>query len=293
MMRIIYSLCLLSILFLLTGCGAGRRDDGAARSAGVVKSFDGVPIAFSMAGEGTPVLLLIHGWMCDRTYWSAQVEAFSSNYTVVAIDLGGHGGSGLGRGQWTLTALGEDVKAVAEHLDLKQVVVIGHSMGGPVGLEAARLMPHRIIGVIGVDTFHDADLEYDPKEWKALLDALEEDFQGTCDEFVRAMFHESADPALVEKTSEDMCSGPADVGKALMAWFEHYDLRAALRAVSIPIRAVNADMWPTNVDVNRKYAPGFDVEELKDMGHFPMLERPRIFRKALEKTIQDVLAGRK
>ena len=44
-------------------------------------------------GQGTPALVFVHGWSCDRSYWAGQLEAFSRDFTVVAPDLGGHGES--------------------------------------------------------------------------------------------------------------------------------------------------------------------------------------------------------
>ena len=72
--------------------------------AGNATAADGVPIAFTETGEGSPSLVFIHGWMCDQTYWSEQIAAFSEGHTVVTIDLAGHGDSGMDRVGWPLMA---------------------------------------------------------------------------------------------------------------------------------------------------------------------------------------------
>jgi pimeloyl-ACP methyl ester carboxylesterase len=51
-------------------------------------------------GHGEPALLLVHGWACDENYWHAQLDALKSRYTVVTIDLAGHGASGANRTDW-------------------------------------------------------------------------------------------------------------------------------------------------------------------------------------------------
>ena len=135
---------------------------GQAAGPGVATAPDGVSIAYTVSGEGSPALVFVHGWMCDQTYWTAQAASFSTTHTVVTIDLAGHGESGMEREGWPLIAFGADVEAVVEGLDLDRVILIGHSMGGPVVLEAARLMLERVIGVVGVDTLQDADFKYDP-----------------------------------------------------------------------------------------------------------------------------------
>src|SRR5687767_1979210 len=120
-----------------------------ARTVGTVKAPDGVDIRYEVAGSGEPALVFVHGWSCDRTYWRPQIEHFSKSRRVVTLDLGGHGASSLGRKDWTMEAFAGDVRAVVEGLGLKRVVLVGHSMGGPVSLEAARMMPDRVAAVVG------------------------------------------------------------------------------------------------------------------------------------------------
>ncbi|MCP4993401.1 MAG: alpha/beta hydrolase, partial [Gammaproteobacteria bacterium] len=121
-----------------------------------VSSTDGVSISHYVRGSGTPALVFVHGGMCDHSYWDEQVAHFASRYTIVTLDLAGHGDSGIGREEWTMEAFGGDVAAVVNHLDLKRIILIGHGMGGPVIVEAASLVPDRIMGLVGVDV---SDLE--------------------------------------------------------------------------------------------------------------------------------------
>jgi hypothetical protein len=73
---------------------------------GVATSRDGIPLAFEVHGAGTPSLVFVHGWSCDRGYWSGQVGLLVARYQTVAVDLAGHGesASGLDHGRlsgWT------------------------------------------------------------------------------------------------------------------------------------------------------------------------------------------------
>lgn len=74
---------------------------------------------------------------------------FSAKHRVVTLDLAGHGHSGLARTRYTMKAFGEDVQAVTQAVGGRRVILIGHSMGGSVIAEAARLLPGRVIGLIG------------------------------------------------------------------------------------------------------------------------------------------------
>jgi len=164
-----------------------------------VLSPDGVQIAATVHRIGRPTVVLVHGWMCDQTYWDNQVPALTEHFGVVTVDVAGHGLSGTDRKVWTIASLGEDVAAVITKLGLEDIVVVGHSMGGRVALEVARLLPNAVVGVIGVDTLQNADETWDPEEAEAMLAQFEQDFVGSCDAFVRSMFRKTADPALVDE----------------------------------------------------------------------------------------------
>ena len=257
-----------------------------AISKGFVLSAEGLPIAYASSGAGNSTLVFIHGWSCDRRYWLRQARVFSVHHRVVLIDLPGHGESGDGRAEWTLEAYGEDVADVVEALELDNVVLVGHSMGAPVALEAARRLPRRVVGVVGVDSLHDADSEFDHGP---LIRSLEQDFVTACGSFIRDfMFLPDADPEQVRSVVDAMCSADPAIALALMRRFPAYDLAAALAAVEVPVRVVNAARYPTNVEANRKYAD-FDAVTMDGVGHFPMLEEPREFNRRLADVVEGIL----
>ena len=88
-------------------------------SVGTAVSADGIPVCYEVRGGGAPALVFVHGWSCDRRYWNAQVDYFADRHQVVAIDLAGHGESGLGRTAWTMPCFGADVVAVVKQLGLR------------------------------------------------------------------------------------------------------------------------------------------------------------------------------
>ena len=116
-------------------------------------SPDGIRIRFDVDGSGPRAIVFVHGWSCDRTYWAPQMLAFADRFRVVAVDLAGHGESGVGRSSWTMPAFGDDVVAVVEKLGLENVVLVGHSMGGDVIVEAALTLGDRGAGLVWVDTY--------------------------------------------------------------------------------------------------------------------------------------------
>jgi pimeloyl-ACP methyl ester carboxylesterase len=219
------------------------------------------------------------------------VKAFRRRHRVVTIDLAGHGQSGMGRADWTIPAFAEDVAAVIRHLDLKTSVLIGHSMGGPVTLEAARMLPERIAALVPVDTLQDAEMEISPDELEAFLGSLRDDFVGATRKFVRGMFPADADSALVDRVAGDMSSAPPEVAIGAMRGIFTYDVPGALAQVRAPIRCINSERHPTKVEINRRYAPQFDVVTMAGVGHFPMQEKPRTFNRLLTRAIGDLASG--
>ena len=138
------------------------------------RSADGVVVRFDVAGQGAPTIVLVHGWALDRHVWDGQAPSLAERHRVVALDLAGHGESGGSRAAWTMAAFGEDVKAVVEAVDAGEIVLVGHSMGGPVVLEAARRMPERVKGIVLVDTLLDVEERTPAQEiegWSQVKDA--------------------------------------------------------------------------------------------------------------------------
>jgi len=86
-------------------------------------------------GSGRPVLFL-HGVTLAATVWSGQLAALAGDFHVLALDLTGHGRSEAGPGRLQLDGVVADVVAALEALELEDVVLVGHSMGGMVALSA-------------------------------------------------------------------------------------------------------------------------------------------------------------
>jgi len=107
-----------------------------------------VHIDYRVYGHGDPAVVLVHGWASDANYWNAQLEALESRYTVVALNLAGHGASGNNRNDWSIANYAQDVAAVARQIPNPRLVLVGHSMGAAVSLAATPLIGTRVIGVI-------------------------------------------------------------------------------------------------------------------------------------------------
>jgi len=274
---------LLALLALLLGACASTPP---AIEGGRLSSFDGVELAYDAGGSGDTSLLFVHGWCCSRRQWARTMDVFAENYRVVALDLAGHGDSEKGRETWDLPSFSRDVVAVIEGLDLDRVVLVGHSMGGPVCLGAAAAVPERVVGVIGVDTLHDAEMKFDAEAMRPFIEMFEKDFEGTAAGFVESMLPASADPSVLETIMSDVRRAGAKVGTAVMRSYVGFAPDECFAACPVPLVCINAATPnPTEVEHNRAHVPDFEVLLMEGVGHFLVLEAPEAFEQRLREAI--------
>lgn len=274
---------------LLAGCAPAEMPPpagGAPENA--VTAPDGVRIRYDDLGTGHPALVFVHGWNCDRSYWSGQLEHFAESHRVVNVDLAGHGDSGLNRTEWTMQAFGEDVSAVVAALDLQNVVLVGHSMGGKVIVEAARQLGDRVVAVVGVDTFHSGGRETPRVRQDEVFGQLAEDYAGFIANFVDRTFVEQSDPAIVEWVKADMSAAPYASAVGARQASGSYDATPAVAALDGPLVLINSDFLPTDVAHLEASAKQFLYLEMSGVGHFVMLEDPETFNALLSAVLADI-----
>lgn len=252
----------------------------------VALSADGIPVCYEAHGTGAPALVFVHGWSCDRGYWGAQIDHFARRYQVVSIDLAGHGGSGVGREAWTMPAFGTDVLAVVEKLGLGEVVLIGHSMGGDVVVEAALRLPGRVAGVVWVDAYRKLGEPHSREQVDEFLAPLREDFVTASIDLVRRMFGPGADADLVERVVAGMSVAPPEIAVDVVDHAVSNDraILASLRELTAPVVAINPDYRPNDIESLRSY--GVETVLMPGVGHFLMLEDPEGFNRLLGGVIE-------
>ncbi len=260
----------------------------ALAAEGTVPAPDGTAIHFTDQGQGSPALVFIHGWSCDAGYWDEQVKHFAPTHRVVAIDLAGHGASGQERADYTMEAFAGDVAAVLQKLDLKGAILVGHSMGGGVIVEAAVAAPDRVAGLVGVDNFQDVNLKLPPQAIDGFVGSLEANFTPGVTAWVLQMFPANADKVLSAGIAADMASAPPKVGlsaiRNYLVWMgDHTTERLA--QLKVPLMCVNADLRPTLVEPIKAIVPGYQLRVLPGRGHFLMREDPAGFNALLAETV--------
>jgi pimeloyl-ACP methyl ester carboxylesterase len=259
----------------------------------VAISADGVPIHYDVQGNGATALVFVHGWCCNRRFWEPQVEHFASHYTVVCIDVGGHGASGRDRPQWTVPAFGQDIVAVVQQQGLDQVLLIGHSMGGSWIVEAARHLPSTVIGVIGVDAWPNTEQAPPPAQVAQTMAPFRTNFVDAMRAFAQSLFVPTSNPALVEHAAATMSATPPHIaiGVREAVLGNVPALQAGFQEITAPKLLIYAENWrPPNMAAMQRW--GIAVVPIAGVGHFVMLEDPQTFNRLLEEAVQQCIHRR-
>jgi pimeloyl-ACP methyl ester carboxylesterase len=282
-----------AVLLAMLAMGTARQETAPGIERKTCEAPDGVTIVYSAAGKGDTALVFVHGGMADRSFYDAQLRSLSDRWRVIALDLAGHGESGANREKWGMPEFGADVRAVADAEGLRRMVIFGNSLGGPVAVEAALLLPNRVGGVVGIDTFQDLGqprtgerARAEEAFYRKRAEAFRADYPAALRAMVKMLFHPDADPAIVAEAERRMLRTSPDAAYRTLSGLLGYDVSASVRKLTVPLRAINGDLYRTGVEAARKVKPDFDVVVMKHMGHYPMLERPDEFNRLVAEAVE-------
>ncbi len=251
-----------------------------------------VEINYFRQGQGDTTLLFLHGWCIDGMYWKNQVDYFSKNYSVYAIDLPGFGKSKAERTNWTVEEYANDVTAFIDTMKLGNVVIIGHSMAGEIMLQTALTNNPKIVGIVGVDNFKVIDFEFTPEQMKHMTDfipKLEKDFKNSAPVYADMMlFHPTTSKEVKDRVKTDFANSDSVIGYGtLMNQMQYaYTDAQRLEQLNYKLYLINSDGFPTNVSGLKNHCKNsFQVETISATGHYPMIEKPTEFNLLLEKVL--------
>jgi pimeloyl-ACP methyl ester carboxylesterase len=256
-----------------------------------VASADGTTIAYSVTGMGSTALVFVHGWACDRSYWREQVPFFAPAFKVITLDLAGHGLSGRTRTDWSIARFAEDVEAVVRDAGVERAVLIGHSLGGPIVVEAALRMPRQSTAVVGVDTFLD---QWRPASFTSFVARLRADFVPTVNGFVRTvLFNAQSDTTLRAQVAASMSAVSPEIGASAMAalipWLGQRSAQA-FGELRVPLATIQSSGSARRmVGAGRGADVVFDEVLFTGLSHFLMIENPSRFNAVLDSLVRKTL----
>jgi len=277
MKNLLKKICtLLIFIILFTGCTLNENTLS-------VVSEDNNKIVYGTTGKGKTAVVFIHCWTCNYKFWKPQIKYFSDKYKVVWLDLAGHGLSDSKRENYTISSFGQDVAAVINKLNLEKVVLVGHSMGGPVAIEAAKILDEKVIGIVGVDTFYTPfSYPVSQDDIKKFIKPFEDDFNVASKNMVSSMFTESADKKKINYILEQFALANPKVGiSAMYDFFKWHSENVPASLIRFENRLKNINGAPVgNEKVLHK-----SVHLIPKVGHFVAQIKPDEFNDVLNSMI--------
>jgi pimeloyl-ACP methyl ester carboxylesterase len=247
------------------------------------RSRDGITISYQTRGDAATALVFVHGWLGSGRWWDTQRDALADRYRVVQLDLAGHGASEA-RVAPSIPAYADDVKAVVNAVGATDVVLIGHSMAGAIVAEASVALPS-VRALVLVDTLKNVEETPPRAQIDQMMALYRRDFRTAIEQIAPAWLYGAKTPGAVkERLTREFLAVPGAVAADLVAPLYRYDLRAAAERVTVPVRAINGDLHPTDVAANRRHFRDYDVRILAGLGHYPMLEAPAAFTFSVKRT---------
>ncbi|HEX8362328.1 MAG TPA: alpha/beta hydrolase [Longimicrobium sp.] len=240
-------------------------------------------------GRGTQPMLFAHGFGCDQNMWRYVVPAFEDDYRIVLFDYVGSGRSDLSAYDEarysTLEGYARDVLDVVHALDLRDVVLVGHSVSSMVAVLAANREPERFsrLVLIGpspryvneqpeyVGGFERADIE-------GLLEMMERNYIGWASFLAPNIMKNAERPELGAELTESFCSTDPRIARRFAEATFFADNRADLPRVSVPslvLQCTDDMIAPVEVgEYVHRSIPGSTLRLMKATGHCPHMSHP-------------------
>ena len=255
-----------------------------------------------ITGTGGPAVVFVHGFTCAHDDWDAQVAAISPTHQTVAVDLRGHGKSPGTAADATIERYGADVAELMSALALGPVVLVGHSMGCRVVVEAALLAPQQVVGIILVDGSQLAPcMEEILKTCFAQPHGYEEMTKSWFAEMFTATSHPATQASVVARSARL----PREIGEHLITDLQRYDVQCfthSLSMIQAPVLAIQTT-YSNETRERCSLTVGQDTPFLRMLrtavrhlrvvvmphtGHFPQLDNPDVTSQIMLEFLADL-----
>ncbi|MEL7209730.1 MAG: alpha/beta hydrolase [Actinomycetota bacterium] len=220
--------------------------------------------------------MFVHGWTCDHTTLAPQIAGLSGTNSCVALDLRGHGSSGRPESSaWRIEDLAADVVFVIESLGLAPVVLVGHSMGGPVAYEAAAQARAQVAALA---LLHPMPLRHTPDSRSLFASVAEGLRSPEMHDLTRqavidtAMFTDDSDPDMRSGLRELMLRADADTATRCWEALVKYESRHE-PLTGLPAQVVSGERAANEDALVEALLPGAQSVHLST-GSFVQLEEP-------------------
>jgi pimeloyl-ACP methyl ester carboxylesterase len=249
----------------------------------------GIRLYYEQQGRGAPPLVFVHGYACDHEDWQPQVDFFQSRHHVITCDLPGHGASERHPDHCSIESFGAAVSALLAALELAPAVLIGHSTGCRVVLQAYLTAPERVSGLIFVDGSCVGENDPQAAEAQTMQYIADVGFPAMMQALFDDMFLDNANAKLKHRILQRALTLPEAFGAPLFSRVVGWDagqLNTALSQIAVPLlvlqstyfnrQRVRVPIQPGTItpwmERVQQHVPSARIDIVGDVGHFPMLE---------------------
>lgn len=252
-------------------------------------SSDNQKIHYKESGNGNTAIILIHGWLGNTEWWDEQQKFLAPNYHIIQMDLAGHGKSDSARENWNSSRYADDIKAVADTVEAREIILVGHSMSGAYVLEAS-LKILKVKALVLIDTLKDLDESFTAEQVEEILSMYRSDFKYAVENILpQYLFAEQTPPAVKERLQQEFLQNEPEKAINVLKPLYTTDFRNIAKQVQVPVIAINSDASPTHLENNRKYLKNYNYVTITGVGHYPMLEKPGEFNMILDEVIKKLI----
>lgn len=251
-----------------------------------VLDLDDARVVVRQLGSAASHMVFVHGWACRAEDWLPVAEALEGS-TLWMVDLPGHGASTSRRDRWDIASLGMLMARVLDELSLPACVLVGHSMGGAVAVEAA-LRSDRVARVVCLEALTYPAI-YPAQPAEAVEEALapfRADFRGAIQGLVAALFPEGSRTELVQPIADEMGRAEPGPAVALLAELLRWDMATALQSLTVRLDVVASQALLTD-EGRRSVEPYARLRHVSLGGHFFLREDPVATARALQAVLSD------
>ena len=243
----------------------------------------------NVRGRGARTIMFAHGFGCDQNMWRYVAPAFEDDFRVVLFDYVGSGKSNIAaydpEKYSTLEGYAEDVLDVCRALKLSDVIFVGHSVSGVVGLLASIKEPgifSRLI-LVGpspryVNDPPDYHGGFERADIEALLDMMEKNYIGWANYLAPAIIKNPDRPELAGELTESFCSTDPVIARRFAEATFFADNRGDLPRVGVPSLVLQCSddlIAPYSVgDYVHRNLSNSTLHVLSATGHCPHMSHP-------------------
>jgi pimeloyl-ACP methyl ester carboxylesterase len=264
---------------------------------------DGATPRWLEAGEaraGAPVLVCLHGVSAATAGWSGLLPLLAPRgWRVLAWDMPGYGASPVIE-PYDFPALAAALGRMLNAAGVERAVLLGHSMGGMVALEAAASLAQRVRGLVlacATPAFGAPSGAAQQAFLARRLGPLDAgaDMAALAAELIPTMLAAPADAAVADRAAVLMARIPPASYRAAMHALVHFDRRAGLAQLQVPALCLagTADMVspPAVVEQMARRLPQSQYLALEGAGHLAPFEQPEAFAQAVRDFLASIEAG--